>query len=368
MSDIKNQIANFGPKNEELLATLSKTDYAPASLKQQALYIKDLESQLEKTKKDYQHYQWKTRIEKGEFGKYRDSTMKRFMHKMGGSKGKEKFASKTEKEEKEYYEALQAERQSKDSLESIESALGEARPVKDQYQRDANANAAAQQELDNLYHMIFAGPTPAFPEEDQKEWPYSQAREAFNTAEQHYQAIVQASHCLSDANKRCMRAKAHIEDALDASRLDMFGGGMMADMAERDALSKAQSEASQLQSAVDQARRMYPELQPIGPVSIAQGNMMSDVLFDNIFSDMAFHDKIKDSAAQLNNVARTLMQRADQVKAEERRQKGELDGLAQRLGSARRDLQLARQAIFEKVGSEQQLPPAYTATAAAGSF
>jgi len=82
----------------------------------------------------------------------------------------------------------------------------------------------------------------------------------------------------------------------------MFGGGAMTDMMERNVLSSAEGYASQAQILVQQAMMASPQVQPIGEISIAHGSIMSDVIFDNIFTDMAFHDKIKASARNVQAV------------------------------------------------------------------
>lgn len=84
----------------------------------------------------------------------------------------------------------------------------------------------------------------------------------------------------------------------------------MADAMERNALRNAQANASQVEMLVDQATRISPVVQPVGRVNIAQGSVsflsffaltsllihyraiMSDIFFDNFFTDMAFHSNI----------------------------------------------------------------------------
>ena len=87
----------------------------------------------------------------------------------------------------------------------------------------------------------------------------------------------------------------------------------MADMMERNALVNAQANASHVEMLVSQAIRASPRVQPVGRVDIARGyrrfliqlstffiltpafsfpsSIMSDVFFDNIFTDLAFHSK-----------------------------------------------------------------------------
>ena len=91
----------------------------------------------------------------------------------------------------------------------------------------------------------------------------------------------------------------------------------MADMMERNALVNAQGNASQVEILVNQAIRASPPprgVQPLGRLDITRGfvfhpfyfilltlslfsfpysSMLSDVFFDNIFTDMAFHSNYR---------------------------------------------------------------------------
>ena len=94
----------------------------------------------------------------------------------------------------------------------------------------------------------------------------------------------------------------------------------MADMMERNALVNAQGNASQVEMLVSQATRASPQVQPIGRIDIARGSvafsscflllisasyflssLISDVFFDNIFTDMAFHSNYRFSFLSFNS-------------------------------------------------------------------
>jgi hypothetical protein len=84
---------------------------------------------------------------------------------------------------------------------------------------------------------------------------------------------------------------------------------------ERNALTQAQMSASRADSLVEQAVRISPRVRHVGRVNIPAGyicslaflvravvthkfpcrSIISDVFFDNIFTDMAFHGKSKSS-------------------------------------------------------------------------
>ena len=52
MSQLQSTLREAADKNNELLNELRQTDYAPSSLKSNAAYISDLESQIAKTDKE----------------------------------------------------------------------------------------------------------------------------------------------------------------------------------------------------------------------------------------------------------------------------------------------------------------------------
>jgi hypothetical protein len=214
----------------------------------------------------------------------------------------------------------------------------------------------AQNELDRLYSSIFEGPTPSFPEEDEAERKAESTTQAYNVASTQLEMNRQVHRALEDAHKRIKSSLGYIEDALDYSRWDMFGGGSAADLMERDALHKAETEVIQAQMLVMQAQRFSPVVKSLPPVRIASGSIMSDMLFDNIFTDMNFHDKIKDSRAEIENCENAL--RAQLQSAKERLQASEQKAKLQSdlLKSAREALQTVRQRIFETLADGEQAP------------
>lgn len=216
-------------------------------------------------------------------------------------------------------------------------------------EQECARRTTAQGELDTLYASIFQGPTPSFPEEDDAERNVGSALQTFNTTCAKLEADRQVQHILEAASKRIGSSFNDIEDALDASRLDMFGGGTSADLMERSALHKAEMNVVQAQMMVAQAQRISPEVQDLPAVHIAQGNLFGDVLFDNIFSDMEFHEKVKDSRAEVQRCAQVL--RAQLTAAKERCHASEQlsDFQSNSLKTARGELQKVRQDIFRRL-------------------
>lgn len=163
-----------------------------------------------------------------------------------------------------------------------------------------------------------------------------------------------------------MAAQYHVEDALGHSRMDMFGGGLINDMLERSTLSNAEVATVELYRVIDQARSLSPNVQQLPQVPIAQGSIMSDVVFDNIFTDMAFHEKIKESAMGLHRAAGVLQ--SNQASAQQRRSdlSQQMAHASSTLSEQRQKLQKAREQIFERLaqgggaGVDYTAPPANT--------
>lgn len=101
MSDFQSKLREAADKNTELLGILSETEFAGPSWKQNEDYLVDLRSQISATDGELKKLHEVTEDERRDHVKYRDSTVKRFVHRLGGQRGKDKFASRQEKEERE---------------------------------------------------------------------------------------------------------------------------------------------------------------------------------------------------------------------------------------------------------------------------
>ena len=346
----KDRIISSASKNEELLAALAETDYAPSALQQATAYMNDVESQIATETKNVSSLTAKVEKELHDHEKYRDSRMKRLAYKLGGKK--EKFEATAEKEEREYHDALQEKFHAERRLGDLKARLEDARITKEQHAEVAARHQSLQAELQALYRSIFDGPTPEFPNEDAAENSVEQARYRYNYVQGQLNVELQVLHMLADADAKMNAAHQAIQDALHASRADMLGfGGRLADYQERSSLSMAQSNADQVEMLVDMARKAQPLVQPIGHMEIAQGNFMSDVLFDNIFADMNFHSKIQAAELSLKKAHHNLLMQLDAATARSEGLKREARNAEDVLQRARKDLDRIRQEVFRRVNA-----------------
>ncbi|KAI1874440.1 hypothetical protein JX265_004648 [Neoarthrinium moseri] len=360
MASVAALIQEAAPRNKELLGVLRETDHARPDLDQQKRYIADLDAQLKDIEKRVRELSRKRMKELQDHEKYRDSVMRRFAYKVG--RKTEKFDAKAAKEEREYFDALQEEHGAKEQQKGLTSLRQEALRAQSDLEQKVARHVQAQQDLDGLYNSIFQGPTPDFPEEDNRERLYTVNLQKYQESRGKFERQSQAVQSLRDASDRLANAGRFIEEALDHSRMDMFGGGSITDMMERNALHNAEMQVNDAFWHVSHARREDPTIHELPPLKIAKGNIMSDMLFDNIFTDMAFHDKIKDSSQELKMCVKVLaaqiqgaMGRCQELDWDQKQKSEELD-------KARIDLQKARESIFERTGGGAEAPPSYEAT------
>jgi len=128
---------------------------------------------------------------------------------------------------------------------------------------------------------------------------------------------------------------------------------------ERNALVNAQVNASQVEMLVGQAIRASPRVQPIGRVDIARDSIIRDVFFDNIYTDMGFINRIKQSAAQVVVCNQRLKAERDNARRRVDAAGAELVQISATLDRCRRELHEFRRATFERYVAQNPPPPRY---------
>ncbi|KAH6693368.1 hypothetical protein BKA61DRAFT_279489 [Leptodontidium sp. MPI-SDFR-AT-0119] len=362
MTSIHQRLQSASAQNTSLLKTISETEYSISAYQQSNQYISSLKKDIADQEKKLGESNRHVDREYADHKKYRDSHMKRLAFKLGGKK--EKFQADASREEQEWLDAVATQLKTKQGLENLNSNLADATKTSAGFKAIVDVHNNATAELDALYKSIFDGPTPGIPDEDERERAVGNAETDYNNVSLHLSTEKQARDILTEAEKFLQRALEDILDAESHATMDMWGvGGTFAEMAEHSALSRCQQHVSQVEQLISQAQRVQPAVQRIGDMRIAQMDFMSNVVFDNIFSDIHMRDRIQESLKQLQ-AARTALQR--ELGASDRRRDGikmELNALQAVLDRRRRELQECRKRAFESIAglpeySEQ--PPAYS--------
>lgn len=341
------RIRETSARNTELLRIIHETESAIPALGAQTRYVVDLEKQVAEAGRKLKQLESKRKQGLKEHESYRDSFMKRFAYKVSGKT--DKFDAKAAREEREYFDVLQEEHRANEMKNNLDAMLSEAKRIRDDLESKAATHVQRQKDLDSLYESIFTGPSPGFPEEDERERDKDALVKAYQRSQSRAEAAGQAVKFLSQAQRLLNGALMCMDDALQASRMDMFGGGTFTDMMERSALSQAENQIQHAQMMVRQARQCSPLVRELPPVRIAHGSLLGDVFFDNVFTDMAFHDKIKQSNVEVQQCARAL--NADLIAAKQRHVdiSRETDQKGMEVKQARMRLQKVREAVFKRI-------------------
>ncbi|THV03505.1 hypothetical protein K435DRAFT_279692 [Dendrothele bispora CBS 962.96] len=366
--------------HSDLLQTLASIEYAPSALAEQTRYLQDLRGELTKVKEKVEGLSEKTKKERKEHEDLRDSMVRRMASRVVGKK--EKFEAKKQKEEREYIEALETEMRERGNQSMLEEMIVEAATTKLDLQEKSDRLKLVQQELSNLYETVFGGPTQEFPRDDQLESQLKSAQETYDSIQAHLNSNSQAVNLLDRAEKMMQTCLNHMNDALGYSTWDMYGGGTISDMMERNALSNAAMTASKAELLMQQAQRASPLVQPIPPLRVHDISMIGDVFFDNIFSDMAAHNKIERNKEELTQAHKRLKSELRAAKARAQQTGADLLEASEVLSECRNDLERFRRETFERVGgisspnrsnleagggSSESLPPTYERSATLGT-
>lgn len=262
------KIRETSARNTELLRILYDTQSASPDLEAQKRYVADLEKQVADATLKLEQLGAKRKQELKDHEAYRDSVMKRFAYKVSGKT--DKFEARAAKEEREYFDALQEEHQANVLKKNLDLALSDAKRVRGELEAKVATHSQAQKDLDRLYESIFKGPSPGFPEEDERERETNAAVKAHHKARSRAEVEAQVVKILDQAQQRLSGAMMCMEQALQASRMDIFGGGTFTDMMERNALNQAENLIQHARLMVRQAQRCSPQVRDLPPVRIAQ--------------------------------------------------------------------------------------------------
>jgi hypothetical protein len=105
------------------------------------------------------------------------------------------------------------------------------------------------------------------------------------------------------------------------------------------------------------AKHFQPAIDDIGVVEIDERHIISDILLDNPFVDMAQRARIKSSNKQMTAAVVDLQAEITSQLYRVERARRQATGAASDLKEARRGLQDMRAEAFDRLGEEHDVPP-----------
>ncbi|KAK6361301.1 hypothetical protein TWF730_005036 [Orbilia blumenaviensis] len=361
MADIRTRILEAADAHISLISQLSDLEHAPFTLEQQSTYLNDLKKTLSDLKTELEKLRKITSKERKDHQDLRDSFARRYAHKLTGRS--EKFISKIEHEEREYLDALHNERAAEEKERYLEETIAETESRVNELTIQANQYTDLKEKSEQLYKKVFDGPTPEFPEEDQMEIAVQHAKDFYAEAQSRSNTDHEAEKLMFKAERTVARAVKFCDDALSASSWDVWGGGTVADMIERDNLSKAKATLSQAQMLLRQAIGLQDAIGPFDDVKIAGGHC-ADIFLDNPFSDYEFHKKVKETYVQMRLLHQKVQLELQAQRGRALDSKNNMEDAKSQLAAARAELDKVRREVFERVtgiSCETGTPPAYDA-------
>ncbi|TGO89384.1 hypothetical protein BPOR_0112g00150 [Botrytis porri] len=335
-------------RNAHLLSILSRTDHAPSEYIQITQYQLSIESIISQQEQRVKTLVAASAKEHEDYDEYQGSTVKRLAYKLRGRK--DKFIEVGEQEHREWLNAIQKELEAKHTLQDIKSKASSLKPL-------AEEHNAAQAELDALYNSIFSGPSHDFPTEDTKEHILSRAKDSFNERQLLLSTESNVLLILQKASTVMNQCILTMDYALQSPNINAWGiDGGFDHMMERSSFAKAHNLSSQVEVLVSQARQMQPAVQPLGPMNITQGSLMSDVIFDKNFSDLKIQENIRKSKRQVVAARSRLSQEIKNSNERLVNFREEVKEKKKVLEVKRKELQDERAALFEKVIASGPIP------------
>ncbi|CAF4248276.1 unnamed protein product [Rotaria sp. Silwood2] len=196
--------------------------------------------------------------------------------------------------------------------------------------------------LDELFERFFAGVTPSYPDEDTMEQNLKREKECLITLQNNHRNLTHIFHLLRKAHRAIIVTRRALNDALDMNTIDLFTNSGIVDIFVSSDLAKARNAATQAQQFINEASCLYPHMAYVGDLHIEQDNLIFNMLFDNIWTDLNMRKKIREASDRISRadtvLARILLairQKLDKCEADREQTSKNVKQLAEEHFSAR---------------------------------
>jgi hypothetical protein len=189
--------------------------------------------------------------------------------------------------------------------------------------------------LNMLMEYFFSGATPTYPDEDTMEQNLKKEQERLIALQNDHYNLTQVFHLLQNAQQAVIVAGRELNDALNMNTFDLYSHSPFADIAESSHLAQARDASAQAEQLINEARYVYPNMPEIGDLNIKQENLVFNIMFDNIWTDMNMRqmiceasDRISHADAVLANILLEIKEKLEKCKADRDKTSNEVKRLA----------------------------------------
>ena len=296
-------IRDAGPTYLSLQKTLSESEWAVAGLPQVTKTLQAAEIASKSTKDQIRKFDKRSQNQLERYNNLKHHSVKRAWYRTTG-----KLEEKIQEEEKAWLKEYESVQAAKARGEEQDKEVAEAKKIKDQCVETKAIYERAQKDLKSLLEQLFAGPTPSFPSEDALEQSLAAARQRHDDINILAKRQTYITNSLQRAHQCLIGALQALESSLQMNTYDMFSRGGYADWMVHSALGEARDLATRAQFLVSEVRRIEPSIPHLGDIHIEQDNLVFNIVFDNIFTDIRMRQIIQENYVKVQR-ATAILQR-----------------------------------------------------------
>lgn len=268
-----------------------------------------------------------------------------------------KFDAKAMKEEREYFDLLNTQSKAEKRRLLLQQDYDEALMAQEPLEAEAKEHAETHARIDKLYERLFAGPTPGFPREDEREHRFYAATGKNEITKEAIRGARRSRNVLAVSLAHVQRAQIRLRNAEQQAIDSVF----FLD----EALSSLRRGNENITYAINSTSRIEEHLTPpfLDMVTVklevdAYLNA-SKINVDESYSRDKLVSTVASAQTNLTKAEAALEKLAALAKQKEGRSLEDIRETARKLENSRQELEQFRKGIFEKVAGFGEAAPAY---------
>lgn len=352
---VRESVLAASDENSSLLVKLARTSEAPSIFAAHVAHVSYLKETL-----DEQETTLKQLIETVDtkfktHKKYRGSTARKLYYK--ATRMLSKFESRANMSEQEYFAALGSKSKAEERCQILKRDLDEATKAQEPLDKTAKEHEDTHHRIDELYEKIFAGPTPGFPNEDERENRFYAARKSNEDVKADIIKARCATRLLSLAANNLKRAGNFVKQARAQAEKSTFFYD--------EALHSLHIANEYCGYGLSNVGRAEDLLKPLNAKLEQQKTQIVKALRGAKVENTSWLSGERVSAAveamqiAIDGARENLKEMIDATKQKEEGSLEEIKKTARALEDSRQALQEIRQGIFEEVAGFGEAAPSY---------
>ena len=201
---VRRAIEDAAQKNTHLLNDIRSTEEAVSALQSNEYRLEHATEELKSQSKVVNKATTTSELEFVRYTHRKDSRSTRWYYIL--TRMKQDYDTKLQEAEQVYHQSLAAQSQAEKRQHQLQQDIRAIEHENSNLEKLAAKHVEAHKAIDKLYYSIFTGPTPGFPDEDERE-------QSFMAAEAEHQATSRTVQAMTSANKRTQSLKLAIEKA-----------------------------------------------------------------------------------------------------------------------------------------------------------